>query len=301
RGAPQAVTALADEVFAIFGPTASGKSEVAQALAERLGTGVVSADALQVYRGLPILTNQPSVPTRLVAIRDLSETMSVGEFARLAHDAIDVLVESHGTAVVAGGTGLYLRAALVDLRIPPAVDPERRARIERLYDADPAGTYERLRAYDPASAAAVHVHDRRRVVRALELVETGDSLSPDVGRLWSKETRRPTLVIGLEVGQAELERRIDARADAMIVRGVADEVASAVRGGVSPTAEQALGLRELATLPLDDARARLVTRTRRYATYQRKWMQRIPGIALVDAERTPQQVVDAILDLARAG
>jgi tRNA dimethylallyltransferase len=226
--------------------------------------------------------------------------MSVGEFAELAHDAIDVLVESRRTAVVAGGTGLYLRAALVDLRIPPPVDPDRRARLERLYDADPAGAYERLRAHDVASAAAVHVHDRRRIVRALELAETGESLAPGVGRLWSTETRRPTLVIGLEVGQAELERRIDARTDAMLARGVADEVASAVRAGVSPTAEQALGLRELSTLPLDEARARIVTRTRQYATYQRKWMRRIPGIVLVDAERTPEQVVDAILDLARA-
>jgi tRNA dimethylallyltransferase len=300
RGAPEAVAGLADEVFAIFGPTASGKSEVARALALRLGTEVVSADALQVYRGLPILTNQPSAPTRLVAIRDLSETMSVGEFATLAHDAIDALVESYGTAVVAGGTGLYLRAALVDLRIPPPVDRNRRARLEQLYDEDPDRAFERLRAYDPMSAAAVHAHDRRRVIRALELAETGKSLTPDVGRLWSTETRRPTLVVGLEVSEEQLGRRIDTRTDGMIARGVVEEVASALQTGVSPTAEQALGLRELATLPLDDARARIVTRTRQYAAYQRKWMRRVPGIVLVDAEQSPEQVVDAILDVARA-
>ena len=108
------------EVIAIFGPTASGKTAVAEAVAGALGTEVVSADAMQVYRGLPILTNQPERPTRLVGIRSLDEEMSLGAFAVLAHEAIDELVAENGTAVVAGGTGLYLRAALADLDVPPA-------------------------------------------------------------------------------------------------------------------------------------------------------------------------------------
>src|SRR5918999_2507966 len=121
------------EVIAIFGPTASGKSDVAETLADRLGTEVVSADALQVYRGLPILTNQSPRPTRLVAIRELTHEMSVGEYARLAHAAIDELVGANGAAIVAGGTGLYLRAALVDLRVPPAPADGARARFEAVY------------------------------------------------------------------------------------------------------------------------------------------------------------------------
>ena len=117
------------EVLAIFGPTASGKSAVADAVAATLGTEVVSVDALQVYRGLPILTNQPIVPTHLVAIREPVEQMSVGEFAPLAHAEIDALVEERGSAVVTGGTGLYLRAALADLDLPPAVAAETVARV----------------------------------------------------------------------------------------------------------------------------------------------------------------------------
>ena len=93
------------EVVAVFGPTASGKSAVAEATAARLETEVVSVDALQVYRGLPILTNQPTHETRLVAIRSLAEQMTVGEFAPLAHEEIDALVGAHGSAVVTGGTG----------------------------------------------------------------------------------------------------------------------------------------------------------------------------------------------------
>ena len=288
------------EVLAVFGPTASGKSGVAEALAARLGTEVVSADALQVYRGIPILTNQPSHPTRLVAIRDLTEEMSVGEYAALAHVAIDELVEALGSAVVAGGTGLYLRAALVDLGVPPAPRPGARKRWETVYDADAEGAFERLAELDPAAAAVVHRNDRRRVVRALELAEAGASLVPGDDRLWSAGTRRPTLVAGLELSTDALALRIEARAREMFDRGVVEEAQRALAGPVSRTAEKALGLRELVELPADEAYERIVARTRRYAAYQRKWMRRIPGIVMIEADRSPDEVASAILEVARA-
>jgi tRNA dimethylallyltransferase len=291
---------LGHEVIAIFGPTASGKSAVARRVADTLGTDVVSADALQVYRGLPILTNQPSEQTRLVAIRDLHETMSVGEYATLAHREIDELVDTRGVAIVAGGTGLYLRAALADLDIPPAVTTSERGRAETLYDADADTAHARLAELDPAAAALVHVNDRRRVVRALELVAAGSSLVPAEARLWSDSARRPTVVVGLDVPGDELDRRIVARTDEMLRSGVADEVRRALRSPISRTARQALGLDELATLPLDEAHEAIVARTRRYAAYQRKWMKRIPGIVLIDADRPPAQVADDILHVARA-
>ena len=300
RGAPQEVTALAPEVLAIFGPTASGKSEVAELLAARLGTEVVSADALQVYRGLPILTNQPDHPTHLVGIRELDEEMSVGEYSSLAHDVIDRLVGGRGSVVVAGGTGLYLRGALVDLRIPPAPAPGGRERWERIYDTDPTAAYARLEAHDPVSAAAVHPNDRRRVIRALELAEVGASLAPADDRLWSEEMRRPTLVVGLELPATELESRIRERTAHMLARGAVAEARAAARSTISRTAAKALGLEELTTLREDEAFERIVLRTRRYAAYQTKWMRRIPGLAAVDAARPPEEVVDAILDLARA-
>jgi len=294
------VTTLGYEVVAIFGPTASGKSVVARRVADALGTDVVSADALQVYRGLPILTNQPAEPTQLVGIRGLGETMSVGEYAGLAHDAVDHLVATCGTAVVTGGTGLYLRAALAELQIPPAVDASARVRIEHTYDGDPAGAYALLSELDPAAAEAVHVNDRRRVVRALELATVGATLSPAGNRLWSEETRRPTVIVGLEVPLDALERRIAKRTDEMIRRGVAEEVRAALRSPVSQTARKALGLDELAALPVADARERIVVRTRRYAAYQRKWMRRIPGIVLVDGDGPVEEVADAVLDVAGA-
>jgi tRNA dimethylallyltransferase len=287
------------EVVAVFGPTASGKSAVAEALADQLGTEVVSADALQVYRGLPILTNQPARPTRLVAQVPLQETMSVAAYATLAHRAIDALVAATGVAVVTGGTGLYLRAALAELAIPPAPAAGARERWERVYDADPDAAYARLAGLDPEAAASVHRNDRRRVVRALELAETGSSLVPDRDRLWSGEFRRPTALFGLDVPPEVLERRIEERTDAMFAGGVVAEVRSAIRSGVSATAERALGLREIAELPADEARHLLVVRTRRYAAYQRKWMRRIPDLVLVDATRSADEVASSILELVQ--
>jgi tRNA dimethylallyltransferase len=300
RGAPQEVTVSAPEVFAIFGPTASGKSDVADLLAARLGTEVVSADALQVYRGLPILTNQPDHPVHLVAIRDLDAEMSVGEYSSLAHEAIDGLVDTCGSAVVAGGTGLYLRAALVELGIPAAPRSGARERLQRRYDADPAAAFAELEARDPAAARAVHPNDRRRVVRALELAEVGASLVPRDDRLWSEEMRRPTLVVGLEVPPAEIERRIRERTSDMIARGAVAEARAAAHGSISRTAAKTLGLEELATLPQSEAFERMVLRTRRYAAYQRKWMRRVPGLVALDATQSAEEVVDEILDLARA-
>ena len=301
RGAPRGMTVSAHEVYAIFGPTASGKSDVAELLAARLGTEVVSADALQVYRGLPILTNQPERPTRLVAIRDLDEEMSLGEYASLAHAAIDALVDANGSAVVVGGTGLYLRAALVDLAIPPPPEEGARERWEQFYDDDAGAAHVKLEELDPVAARVVHPHDRRRVVRALELAEGGDSLVPREDRLWSETMRRPTLVCGLDLPAAELERRIADRAARMLARGAESEARAALARGVSRTASKALGLQELATLPPDDALEQIVVRTRRYAAYQRKWMRRIPGLVMVDADRSPGEVVNAILEVARAG
>ncbi len=287
-------------VIAVFGPTASGKTAAAERLADVLGTEVVSCDALQVYRGLRVLTNQPARPTRLVGIRALDEEMSVGAFAHLAHEAIDELVAVRGVAVVCGGTGLYLRAALADLAVPPAPAEGTRARWEKLYDAGPAAAHERLRAVDPAAAGTVHPNDRRRVVRALELAEAGSSLAPAQDRLWDDRTRLPTLIAGLELPASELERRIVQRTVEMFAAGVVNEVRTALRGSVSRTAEQALGLREIAELEPDAARAAIVARTCRYAAYQRKWMRRIPGLVSVDGTLTPDEVADAVLEVARA-
>jgi tRNA dimethylallyltransferase len=287
-------------VLAIFGPTASGKTAVAEALAERIPAEIVSADSMQVYRGLAILTNQPRRPTRLVAIWPLDKEASVAEYARLAHAAIDEALAAGLTPIVVGGTGLYLRAALADLQVPPPPPPAARRRWEQLYERlGPARLHALLAARDPAAAERIHPHDRRRVVRALELQAMGRSLRPERDRLWSGELRRPTLLVGLELPREELERRIRARTEAMFAAGVVEEVRRALAGPISATARQAIGLWEVAQLRPQEAVEAIVLRTRRYAAYQRKWMRRLPGLITVDATRPAGAIADEILEMAR--
>jgi tRNA dimethylallyltransferase len=287
-------------VVAIFGPTASGKTAVAEAVADRIGGEVVSADSMQAYRGLPILTAQPERPTRLVGIWPLSHEGSVADYADRAHAAIDELLSAGRTPVVAGGTGLYLRAALVDLGLPPAPPPELRSHWEELYDRLGAErAHEVLVERDPGAAARLHANDRRRVVRALELTELGSSLRPDSDRLWTHEMRHDTIVFGLDVPRDVLLERVERRARQMFDAGVAEEARAALAGDVSSTAIHALGLREVAELPRDEALDALIVRTRRYAAYQRKWLRRIPGLVSVNADRPPGEVADEIVEVAR--
>jgi tRNA dimethylallyltransferase len=282
-------------VIAIFGPTASGKTAVAEEVARLIPAELVSADAMQVYRGLPLLTNQSGFPTRLVAYLGLDQESSVADYQRRAHAAVDEILAAGRTPVVVGGTGLYLRAALAELELPPPPQPGARERLERLYDEEGGEHAHALLAErDPEAAAAVHANDRRRVVRALELAEAGSSLRPGKDALWSGETRHPTRIFGLDVPPEELRRRIEQRTGEMFERGVEEEVARALAGPISATARTIHGLQDIAELPRAEAIQALAARTRRYASYQRKWMRRIPGIALVDADREPGAVADEI-------
>jgi tRNA dimethylallyltransferase len=287
---------VTETVLAIFGPTGSGKSAVAEALTERIPAEIVSADSMQLYRGLPILTNQS--PARLVGIWPLDHEASVAEYQALAHAVIDEILAASRTPVVTGGTGLYLRAALANLSLPPAPEPGERERWEQLYDAEgPESAHARLAEVDPEAAAAVHPNDRRRVVRSLELA--GRDRERD--RLWTDDARHPTLVFGLDVPKDELDRRIEARTRAMFEAGVRAEAEQALAAGASSTAAYAHGLADIAEHADDDAAIEALTaRTKRYAAYQRKWMRRIPGLVSLTANRPPGEVADAILEVARA-
>ena len=256
---------------------------------------------MQAYRGLPILTAQPERPTRLVGIWPLAHEGSVAEYARLAHGAIDELLAAGHTPVVTGGTGLYLRAALAELELPPAPSPEQRAEWEQLYDRlGPEGAYGVLAQRDPGTAARLHPNDRRRIVRALELTELGSSLRPAADRLWTSDTRRPTLIFGLDVPRDVLTERIEQRARSMFAAGVVEEARAALVQPISSTAVQALGLRDVAELARDEALEALVVRTRRYAAYQRKWMRRIPGLVSVNADRPVDDIAHEIVEVASA-
>jgi tRNA dimethylallyltransferase len=235
------------DVVAIYGPTASGKTAVAGALLDRLDAEVVSADSAALYEGLPILTAAPPYPARLVGVVSPARNVSVGEYERLAHAAVDEVLAAGRVPVVVGGTGLYLRAALTDLALPPPPAPGVREHWEELYDTEGGdAAHAQLADRDPRAAARVHANDRRRVVRALELADTGASLAPADDRLWTEDTRRPTLLVAIDVPLAELDRRIEARTRAMADAGTPCVDASALRDGTE--GDGARGVR--------DARAR---------------------------------------------
>lgn len=287
-------------VIGLFGPTASGKSDVASVVTELIPAEVVSADAMQVYDGLPILTNRSPHPERLVGIWPLSHVASVGEYAPLAHEAVDELLVAGATPLVVGGTGLYFRAALAELELPPAPAPGARERWERLYDeGGPDAAYARLRELDAAAATRIHPNDRRRVVRALELAEAGRSLVPRRDILFGGAWRHPTLLVGLDVPKPELDRRIAERTRRMFDAGVEEEVRNALVAEPSATARKIIGLHEVATLPREEAIEALIVRTRRYAAYQRKWLRRLEGLAIVAADRPPEETAAEIVALAR--
>ncbi len=287
--------AIRPSVLGIFGPTASGKTAVAEAIAARIPAELVSADSMQVYRGLPILTNQDA-GARLIGIWPLDRQGTVGEYQQLAHAAIDEITAAGRTPVVVGGSGLWFQAALTDVRLPSDAPPAARERWERFYDRRGAATaHGLLERRDPLAAARVHPNDRKRVVRALELWEVGGTLVPEQSRLWTADLRLPTLVIGLDVVRETLAARIGVRTRGMFEQGVVEEVRTA--GDVVP---QVLGFDAVRALPREAAIAELERATLRLAGYQRKWMRRIPGIVMIDAERPAGEVADAILEVARA-
>ncbi len=289
-------------VVALYGPTASGKSAVAALVADRLGGEVVSADSAALYAGIPLLTAAPRSPARLVGVVPLEDDVSVGAYQRLAHAAIDEIVAAGGVAVLAGGTGLYLRAALSALELPPPPAPGVRERWSRLYDdAGAEEAHAVLARIDPAAAARVHPNDRRRIVRALELTDAGASLAPPGNALWEADARQPTLLLGLDLPLAELDARIDARVAAMIEDGAIAEAAAAWARPLSATARKVLGLEQLATLPPEQAAEAVTAATRRLARYQRKWLRRLPVAATLEAGRPTEEIADEIVALAGAG
>jgi len=292
-------------VLAIFGPTGVGKTALAFALADRLRASgerpvAVSADALQVYQGLETLTGVPTAAERarldhrLVSILPVDARFSVGEYAELAHAEIDGLLAHGARPIVVGGTGLYLRAALADLDLRPAPPEEVRARWEaELRRVGAPALHAELARRAPWAAETIDPNDRTRIVRSLELLELGELEQPaGPNQLWTEATRHPTRLIGLVMDRAALYERIDARVDAMVAAGAADEARAANAAGASETARKALGFDDLLA---GDVEA-MKRRTRNLARRQLTWMRKLAGVEVVDVTgRAPDDVARELL------
>jgi tRNA dimethylallyltransferase len=291
-------------IVAIFGPTGVGKTAVAVALAaairaDHLTPVAVSADALQVYRGIEVLTGAPdaaeqaALEHRLISFVPLTDHFDVARYATLAHAEIDALLARGRTPIVIGGTGLYLRAALTTLRLRPPAPPEVRARWQEALDRDgPQALHAVLAGRAPWAAERIDPADRHRLIRALELQEI-NALEPPHGQsqLWTADTRHPTRLVGLVMDRDALYRQIDDRVDRMVAAGALDEVRAADAAGASPGVRQALGFDALLAGDVD----RMKRQSRNYARRQLTWMRKLAGVELLDVtDRSPDDVAAAL-------
>jgi tRNA dimethylallyltransferase len=286
------------EVLAVVGPTASGKSALALDVARRRAaagrpTELVAVDAFTIYRGMDVGTATPSPDERaevrhhLVDVLDPWEELTVAAFQRLARQAIADVGDRGATPLLVGGSGLYWRAVVDDLRFPPT-DPAVRAALEDRWAERPLEAHAHLAAVDPAAAARIEPHNLRRTVRALEVLElTGTPFSAfDDG--WDRHDSvvGSLTVAYLEPEAAALRERIEARAAAMVDGGLLDEARAlrALPRPLSRTAAQAIGYAEAfavldGTVPEADLAATVARRTWRYARRQRAWFRTDPRCA----------------------
>jgi tRNA dimethylallyltransferase len=299
------------QAILIAGPTASGKSALALALAERLGGVVINADSMQVYRDLRIITARPSPQDeararhRLYGHVDAADNYSVGRWCQDARGALEETVQLGRRPILVGGTGLYFKALTQGLSTVPPTPPEIRAAVRARSDAEGvAALHAELARRDPATAARLRSGDRMRIARALEVLEaTGRSLSD-----WHRDgmpailNPNAALKLFLTVERAELYRRIDARFDAMLAAGALDEVRALVARGLDPMlpAMKAHGVpwlrRHLAgEISLREAAEGGKADTRRYTKRQETWFRhQMPDWRWVAPEEAETVVLEAV-------
>lgn len=299
--------------IAIVGPTAVGKSAIAERVAVRLDGEIVDADSMQIYRGMDVGTAKTPPAERLVPHHclDLVEPgapYSAALYQRDARAAIESIAARGHRPVIAGGTGLYVRAALDEFVFPHGelTDDTRRTLEERAARIGSDALHAELAHVDGASAALIHPHNVRRTIRALEMHASGRSYAEQTSGFALREEHYPdTRFVGLTMERSVLYERIDARVDTMLAVGLLDEVASLLQDGyrAAITAAQAIGYKELVPVlegrvSLDVAAAEIKRASRRYAKRQLTWFRADPRIRWVDVTGlSTDAAVLAVLDL----
>lgn len=300
-------------VISVVGPTACGKSALAEEVCLRLGGEGVSADSMQVYRGMDVGTaktpvGERRVPLHCVDLVEIGQAYSAALFAQDSHACIDGLLARGVVPVVCGGTGLYVRAALEEMGFPAGEqqDNEIRTRYEELAAQMGNEAFHALLAQrDPESAALIHPNNTRRVVRAFELLEQGSSYAREHETLHVRTDRYPTLHVGLTMPREALYKRIDARVDDMVRQGLVDEVRGLMEAGLTETltSRQAIGYKEIiealqGKIGMDEAIDQVKRSSRRYAKRQYTWFNADGRITWFDVSAMSQDcLAERVCDL----
>lgn len=300
----------------ILGATATGKSDLAVRVARRLAGRIISADSIQVYRGLDAGSCKPpdearrEIPHELIDVADPVEPFSAGRFAMLATQAIDAARLAGQVPIVVGGTGLYLRALLEGIApMPPRDDELRRELYARAAAGSVQELHRELEQVDPETATRIGSGDLQRIVRALEVVKlTGLPLSHHIKTSSFESGNRPSLKVGLAMERSRLYRRVEERVDRIFKAGIVEEVRGLLAAGVPPSANalKALGYREVMTHlrgEIDLPRAiELVKRnTRRYARRQIIWFRRERDVRWFDPDETPAESIARAVEATYRG
>ncbi len=300
-------------IFVLIGPTASGKSSLALALAERIGAEILSVDSMQIYRGMDIGTAKPShveqsrVRHHLIDLADPSETFSVSRFVELADAVIKDAASRHVPLIATGGTPMYYKALFEGLFEGPGAD----ARLRELLGSNTNEVlHQRLTQIDPIAAARIHLNDRRRLIRALEVFElTGKPIS-SMQDQWQDGTegqpgmqRHSAIWFGLDWDRDALNRRINARVKQMIADGWLEETRHLIEthSVLSKTASEATGYHELiehlqGKTSRDDAIEQIKIATRQLARKQMKWFRRFPRVTWLKGDAAIQEQVQHIVN-----
>lgn len=301
--ASQSLKPRSFQLCAVVGPTASGKSQLADAVAQRLSSEVISVDAMQVYRGMDIGTakmraDERSAPLQMVDCVDVSSPYSASLFQRDARAHIERLFARGRTPVLCGGTGLYLNCVIDDMHFPAGeiTSPARKMYEHYLIEHGADALFQLLKEKDPASVELIHPNNTRRVIRALELLDDGISYASQHKGLHERSAYYTCLIVGLMWPRDVLYERINTRVLRMFEEGFIEEVKRLVPQGLesSTTASQAIGYKEVLDYlheraTYDEMIETIQMRTRRYAKRQLSWFRHDPRVVWLDCTATTHQ------------
>ncbi|MED5451352.1 MAG: tRNA (adenosine(37)-N6)-dimethylallyltransferase MiaA [Candidatus Neomarinimicrobiota bacterium] len=302
---------MLEKILAIAGPTASGKTDASIKLAERFDGEIIGVDSRQIYRSIPIGTAQPSkdqletIPHHLIAVKELGETISAGEYAKLVDEKIQLVLNKNKTPILCGGTGLYFKTLFEGIFSGSETNLDIRNRLDKEYDNNKEELYSKLQLIDPDYALKVHINNKKRLIRALELYElTGKSMTENFSLNNKKsEFYNKFFTIYLKMSRKTLHERILKRTIFMVENGLIEEVKNVLDNNYNIEHLDYIGFDEIISylsnkISLDEAVEKIVIRTRQYAKRQLKWFDIQDFDLIINADNTnSNDIVDKVAQI----